>query len=184
MALRWRISPLELHLCQHCLVQSILVIIGNNRVSELLTSCATTLSTSTFSLSILVRTINFGFLCLLHSSHAFSVPTCTPADASTMIIDDAAVLSAERISPLKSNNPGVSRKLYLYPWYSTGTRVVLIEMLLSQFPSCRNPMLCCHSSTLPILVIAPVASRAASRKVVLPQPPCPKSMTFLILSVE
>ena len=37
----------------------------------------------------------------------------------------------ERISPLKSNNPGVSRKLYLYPWYSTGTRVVLIECFFS-----------------------------------------------------
>ncbi len=107
------------------------------------------------------------FLCL-PSSYLHS------ADASHHD-SDAAVLSAEQVfSPLKSNNPGVSRKLY--PWY---TQSGIDEYFFSiSILSCGVAILYFTHSVIV------VASRAASEKSFYRSRHVLKSMTFLILSVE
>ncbi len=86
-----------------------------------------TFSTSTFSLSILFTRKNVGIPFSLQIFHAFSVPTCIPDDASTIITAASAALIPEYTSPTKSKYPGVSIKLILCLLYSTGTMDVLIE---------------------------------------------------------
>ena len=70
---------------------------------------------------------NLGEPNFLQASHAFSVPTWMPEEASTKIAAASTPLSAPCTSPAKSKNPGVSTKLILTLLYSTGTNVVLME---------------------------------------------------------
>ena len=86
-----------------------------------------TFSTFTFSLSVFVRTKNFGVPAALVASQAFSVPTCIPDEASTKMAAASTALSADCTSPAKSKKPGVSRKLSFTLLNSTGTSVVLME---------------------------------------------------------
>ena len=96
-------------------------------VPNLLLSSSMTSSTFTFSLSVLFMRKNLGILKCLHEFQAFSVPTCTPDEASTTIAAASTALSAEFTSPTKSKNPGVSTKFIFTFLYSTGTSEVLME---------------------------------------------------------
>ena len=62
-------------------------------------------------------------------SHAFSVPTSTPAFPETTIIAASAAATASSTSPIKSKNPGVSKIFILIPSHSTGITDVEMEVV-------------------------------------------------------
>ena len=63
-------------------------------------------------------------------SHAFSVPTSTPALPETTMIAASAALTASSTSPTKSKYPGVSSTLIFTLSHGTGINVVEMEKCL------------------------------------------------------
>ena len=106
------------------------------------------------STSISVTYTILGRLYLSHNSHAFSVPTSTPAFPETTITAASAALTASSTSPTKSKYPGVSKILIFAFSHSIGIRLVLIEN--SRFcSSLSKSLIVLWSVILPIRLVAP-----------------------------
>ena len=65
-----------------------------------------------------------GILRFFNSSQHLSVPTSIPLDASITNTAPFTTDNTLSISPMNSSLPGVSRKLILCPFHSTGIKLV------------------------------------------------------------
>ena len=113
-------------------------------------------------------------------SQAFSVPTPGPALPVAMIKADSATRSAQFTSLSKSKKPGVSSRLILQPFHSTGATAVEIENLrLISSGSKSHTVL--PSVIFPTRSVTPAILSRLSTSEVLPSPPCPIRHTLRIL---
>ena len=143
---------------------------------------STTCRKLALSISISVTNIILERLYFSQISQAFFVPTSIPFLPDTTIIAASAALTASSTSPTKSKYPGVSKKLILVLSQITGTTEVWMENCLL-ISSLSKSLIVFPSEIFPIRVVMPDKYAIASTRLVFPAPPCPKSTTFLILSV-
>ncbi len=152
---------------------------GATWVPKAWTSASRVRSKEARSRSILFTRMARGSPASTAISQTTSCCTCTPSTAETTKRQESAARRAACTSPMKSAYPGASRTLIFVPLHSTGASAseTLICFLVS---SGSKSVTVFPSSTVPILVTAPVAKRRASASTVFPVPPWPTSRTLRI----
>lgn len=111
-----------------------------------------------------------GIACSSQRSHAFSVPTPGPDLPVATIRADSATRIAHCTSLSKSKKPGVSSRLILQSFHSTGATAVEIENL-RRISSGSKSQTVLPSAILPTRSVAPEILSRLSTSEVLPSPP-------------
>ena len=110
--------------------------------------------------------IRFGLVTVENAAKLFPAASAVSAAASPC-----------RVSPTKSKNPGVSRRLILQPFHSTGAMAVEREMPRLTSSASKSDTVV-PDAIFPGRSIALEANRMASVRLVLPSEPCPAIHTL------